>query len=64
MIYSYQKENSPNLDALEASINLSIFVDAYNYLRWDADDTYLKIYLHRELNTVEKTLLDGLVLLV
>jgi len=62
MMYFYTKVHAPDLDILEATILASsLIVGIYIYLRWDAEDTLLKVELNRELDSEEKIVLDNLV---
>jgi hypothetical protein len=61
MIYCYIKQSSPNLNNLEISILSSIISKSYSYLRWDKEDSQLKVYLNRELTSEEKKILDTII---
>jgi hypothetical protein len=58
MIYYYTKTNAPDLDILELKILDSELSNIYESFRWDSDDNKLKVTLNKELNGLEKNILD------
>ena len=61
MIYSYIKQNSPDLNNIEESILSTTISKYYSYLRWDKEDSQLKVYLTQELSKEDKKILDKII---
>jgi hypothetical protein len=58
MTYYYTYTYSPDLSILETEFLNSELANTYDYLRWDSDDNKLKVTLNKELNGLEKNILD------